>query len=54
MACVVPVAKLQVTSAASRLPATSFAPELPPFTVAVYVELASRFALGSSVATWLA
>ena len=47
-----PVVKVQVESEASALPARSLTPLLPPLTVAVYVELASRSLLGSSVAVW--
>ena len=46
------VVKVQVESEASALPARSLTPLLPPLTVAVYVELASRSLLGSSVAVW--
>ena len=44
------VVKLQMTSVASGVPAVSFTPVAPPFTVAVYVLLGANDALGVRVA----
>src|SRR5881275_105032 len=46
----VPVVNVHVTSAATALPATSFAPAAPPFMVAVYAVETARAFVGVSVA----